>query len=350
MLFDRPYFAERGLHLPPSVLHIIDDPIRARFAMDAQQGLITTSNAGIPSYLTNYIDPETIEVLFAPNEAANVMAESGGEVQKGDWTTLTATFPIVERTGEVSTYGDWNTNGSAGMNANFPQFESYHYQTISQWGEREVDLVALAKINYANEVNEAAVFALNRFQNTSYFNGLVGLQNYGILNFPGLPAALLPGPKAFGAAAHGPWITAGVVTATANEVFTDIQSLVTALVAQSGGLIKINDPMTLAMTPGSELGLTATNSFNVNVSDLLKKNFPKLRVVTAVNYGTAAGNLVQLIADKVQSQRTGMVAYTEKMRAHPVIPDLSSWKQKKSQGTWGAIFRQTFAVAQMLGV
>lgn len=350
MQFDRQFFAARGLILPASVAEIIDAPIRAKFAMDAQQGLVTVSSSGIPSYLTNYIDPETIEVLFAPNEAANVMGGSGGEVQKGDWTTITATFPIIERTGEVSTYGDFNNNGSAGMNANFPQFESYHYQTISQWGEREVDMTALAKINYANEVNEAAVFSLNKFQNTSYFNGLAGLQNYGILNFPGLPAALQPGPKAYASAAHGPWITAGVVTATANEVFADIQTLVSAIIAQSGGLVKITDSMTLAMTPSSEVALTATNEFNVNVSDLLKKNFPGLRIVTAVNYGTAAGNVVQLIVDKIQTQRTGMVAYTEKMRAHPVIVGLSSWMQKKSQGTWGAIFRQPFGVAQMLGV
>ncbi|TIS53181.1 MAG: DUF2184 domain-containing protein, partial [Mesorhizobium sp.] len=42
--------------------------------------------------------------------------------------------------------------------------------------------------------------------------------------------------------------------------------------------------MTLAMSPESQLAMTATNSFNVNVEDLLKKNFPNLRVVSAVQY------------------------------------------------------------------
>lgn len=353
MQFDRAtraHFAERGMHLPPTVTDIIDDSVRARFAMDAQQGLVTVSNSAVPSYLTNYIDPDLIEVLFAPNQAAEIVAESGGEAQKGDWTTLTATFPIVERTGNVSTYGDFNNNGSVGMNSNFPQFQSYHYQTVSQWGEREVDMVALAKINYTNEVSQASVDILNRFQNTSYFNGVGGLQNYGLLNFPGMPAYLQPGPKAYGSAAHGPWITAGVVTATANEVYADIQTLVSNVIAQNAGFVTAKSAFTLAMTPGSEVALTATNEFNVNVYTLLKTNFPNLRVVTAVNYSTTAGNIVQLFANEVQRQKAAMVAYTEKLRAHPVVVQLSSFAQKKSQGTWGAIIRQPSAWAQMLGV
>jgi hypothetical protein len=108
--------------------------------------------------------------------------------------------------------------------------------------------------------------------------------------------------------------------------------------------------MTLAMSPGSEVALTATNSFNVNVADLLKKNFPNIRIETAVEYATAAGNVVQLIVDQVEGQETGYVAFNEKMRSHPIVRDMSSFKQKKSQGTWGAIILQPFGISQMLGV
>jgi hypothetical protein len=38
------------------------------------------------------------------------------------------------------------------------------------------------------------------------------------------------------------------------------------------------------------------------------------------------------------------------MRAHPVKVELSSFQQKKSAGTWGAIIRQPIAIAQLLGV
>src|SRR6185437_7240474 len=111
-----------------------------QMAMDAQPALVTVSNSGIPSYLANYIDPNLVKVLVTPNKAATIF----GEVKKGDWVTMTATFPVIEHTGEVSSYGDFNQNGSTGANANFPQRQSYHYQTMTIWGERQLDMAALA--------------------------------------------------------------------------------------------------------------------------------------------------------------------------------------------------------------
>src|ERR1019366_2639220 len=82
----------------PNVAHSI------RIAQDAQPALITSSNAGIPAFLSTYIDPKLIEILVAPMKAAEIVGE---EVKKGDWTTDTAMFPVVESTGETSSYGDY---------------------------------------------------------------------------------------------------------------------------------------------------------------------------------------------------------------------------------------------------
>jgi hypothetical protein len=334
-----------GIHLPQETVGYIPPGVSGdlRMAMDAQPSLVTVSNSGIPAFLAAYIDPGLIEVLVSPNKAAKIL----GEVKKGDWTTLTATFPVIEHTGEVSSYGDWNNNGSTGANPTFPQRQSYHYQTITQWGERQLEMAGLAKIDWANRLNIASAMVLDKFQNRSYFFGISGLQNYGLLNDPSLFTPLTPGVKAVNTPV---WVFNGVVTATANEIYTDIQSLFGALVSQSQSLIDADTPMTLAMAPGSSVALTATNSFNVNVYDLLKKNFPNITFETAPEYATASGNLVQLIAKSVQQQETGYVAFTEKMRAHSVVKDMSAFKQKKSQGTWGAIIFQPFAIAQMLGV
>lgn len=316
-------------------------------AMDAQQPLITAPNAGIPAWLANYIDPEFIQILTAPNRAAAIL----GEAKKGDWTTLTATFPVIESTGEVSSYGDYNENGSVSDNADFPQRQSYHYQTMTQWGERQLEMSSLAKIDYVARVNVASAIVLDKFQNNTYFYGVAGLQNYGLLNDPRLSASLAPGPKAFNANASGPWITNGAITATANEIYTDIQTLFNELVLQSGGVIEMDARMTLAMAPSSSVALTTTNIYNVNVTDMLKKNFPNLRIETAVQYQhPAGGNLIQLIAEAVEGQKTGYCAFTEKLRAHGIVRDTSSFKQKKSQGTWGAVIFQPFAIASMLGV
>jgi hypothetical protein len=59
---------------------------------------------------------------------------------------------------------------------------------------------------------------------------------------------------------------------------------------------------------------------------------------------------VQLIADEMQGQRTATTAFTEKLRAHPIKIELSSFKQKTSQGTWGTLIFRPFCIAQLLGV
>lgn len=308
-------------------------------AMDAQPALVTVSNSGIPAFLSTFVDPKLIEVLVSPMKAAEI---AGAEIKKGDWTTQTAMFPMVESTGETSSYGDYSENGSVGVNPNFPQRQSYHYQVMTQWGEKELEMAGLAKIDWANRMNIASALTLNKFQNKTYFFGVAGLQNYGLLNDPNLTAAIVPTTKTAG----GTTWTNG----TALEILADVTKLYKQLQTQAGGLVELDTKMTLAMSPLSEVYLTKTTEFNVNVADLLKKNYPGLTIKTAPEYTTLSGELVQLIADEIEGQRTVDTAFTEKMRAHPVVVQSSSYKQKKSQGTWGAIIYRPVFIAQMLGV
>ena len=310
-----------------------------QLAMDAQPAMVSVSNSGIPAFLSTFIDPKLIEVLVSPMKAAEV---AGDEVKKGDWITDTAMFTMIESTGETSAYGDYSNSGRAGVNSNFPQRQSFHYQVMTQWGEREMERAGLAKIDWANRMNIASVLTLNKFQNKSYFFGIAGLQNYGLLNDPQLVAAISPATKAATGTAWGP--------ATANEVYEDIRLLFVQLQTQANGLLETTDAMTLAMSPTSSVALTKTNTYNVNVEDMLKKNFPSLKVVTAPEYATGSGELLQLFLDSYEGQRTAEVAFTEKLRAHPVVVKESSFRQKKSQGTWGAIIYRPAFIAQMLGV
>ena len=43
-------------------------------------------------------------------------------------------------------------------------------------------------------------------------------------------------------------------------------------------------------------------------------------------------------------------AIIEKMRAHPIVRAMSSWKKKMTAGSWGAIVRMPAAISQMSGV
>jgi len=318
----------------PNVAHSI------RVAMDAQPALITTSNAGIPAFLSTYIDPKLIEILVAPMKAAEIVGE---EVKKGDWTTDTAMFPVVESTGETSSYGDYSNNGVAGANTNFPQRQSYHYQVITQWGEKELAKAALAKIDWANRVNIASVLTLNKFQNKTYFYGVAGLQNYGLLNDPNLYAPIAPTNEG----GNITWANKDAL-----GIYADILALFTQLQAQTGNtsLVEMDAKMTLALSSGAIVNLGKVTQFNVNVKTTIKDNFPNLRIMTAPEYSTAAGNLVQLIVDEVEGQRTVEVAFTEKLRAHPIVIEMSAFKQKKSQGTFGSIVYRPMFIAAMLGV
>ncbi len=315
--------------------------------------LSTDPNAALPWLLTSAIDPEIIRVIFSPLEFAEIL----GERKAGVWTEQTRYFPIVETTGEISSYDDFSNNGRAGANFNSPQFQSYLFQTFVEYGELQIDRAGLAKINWVSELGISAADLLNRFQNLSYAYGIQGLQNYGILNNPYISAALTPATKAWGGTG---WFDNGSPAATANEVYNDIVAMIVQLVSQTNGSLDANSSMTLALSPQSAIALTFANSFGVFVKALLKEGYPNLKIKTAPQYGTqtstntqgfsGAGNYMQLIPDNIQRQTVAYGAYNEKLRAHKIVPAHSSWSQKQTSGTWGCILRSPVAIVSMLGV
>ena len=322
------------------------------FGMDAQPQLVSTASAGIPAFLTTIIDPQILEVRQAQNKASQIYEE----VRKGVWTTESALFPVVENTGITSSYGDYNNSGSTNINMNWETRQPYLFQTTIQYGDLALDRAALGRIGLAAELRNAAAKALGKQENLIYFKGVQGLLNYGIQTDPNLSAALAPAPKANGGFS---WLTNGTTpNATANEIFIDFQSNVFNLINQSDGNIDTESEMVAVMSPSRMGALTATNSFDVNVPQLLKDNFPKLRLVSAIQFGVlstqntqgVASEMFQIIATKPDGQDTGWVAFNEKLRAHRLIPDMSSFKQKMTSGSYGAVIRQPFAVSTMTGI
>lgn len=108
--------------------------------------------------------------------------------------------------------------------------------------------------------------------------------------------------------------------------------------------------MTLALSPTLAVALKKVSIYNVTAEQTIKENFPNLTIKTAPEFALQAGQLMQLILDNVDGIQSTYVAFTEMLRSHPVIPDLSSWKQKKSAGTWGGIARRPICIAQMQGM
>ena len=353
-LEDKPVHEARGVYLPGVTMYLPDEWKRDyRMAMDAQPTLSTDPNSAIPSLLTTVIDPKVIRIVFTPLNFAKILTEQ----KNGDWLEETRIFPVVEETGEVSSYGDFNNNGRAGVNLNFPNFQSYLFQTFIRYGERELERAGLAKINYVSELGVAAADLLNRFQNLSYAFGISGLQNYGIINNPFLSSYITPATKAAGGTA---WFNGNSPNATANEVYNDINALVQKLISQTNGVIEMDDEMTLALSPASAQALRFANSFGVFVKELLKEGYPNIRVVTAPQYGvnnannpqgySTAGNAMQLIVKSIQGQQVAFAAFNEKLRAHKIIAEPSAWQQKMTSGSWGTVLRMPLGVTGMIGI
>ena len=301
----------------------------------AQAGIITNPNASVIAFMLNYMDPEVTRVLTTPPEAAEIL----GEAKKGDWVMKSTTFPVIESTGETSSYGDFDNNGLSGANVNFEPRQSYTFQTFTRWGDMELEAQAAAKIDWAAEQNVSSALIMNTFQNRTYFFGVAGLDNYGLINDPSLSPAISPLASAW-------------KSATGVQIVADIQNLFVTLQLQLQGNIEMEDDLTLVL-PSTLQPYLLTPMQNVygtpSVKAYLKEAFPKMEFKTAQQYILSGGNLVQMIAPKVQGQKTGFCAFTEKMRAHAIVRKTSSTHQKKSGGTWGAIIKVPAAIASLLG-
>jgi hypothetical protein len=342
---DQTMHAQRGVHMPEVRSYLFE---AAKYdytlALDALPSMTTMPNAAIPAMLATIVDPDVLEITFQPNKAAEIL----GERSKGSWIDDAIMFQTVEHVGEVSSYGDFNNNGHTGANTNWPYRQQYVFQTIKIYGDREAERYGLARLDWASELQKAAATVMNKFLNLTYLFGVAGLQNYGLMNDPGLLASISPSTKANGGAR---WMTVGgLPNATANEVYADITGLFTRLVVQSNSNIDENAKLVLVMDPVSSVALKTTNSFGISVKDLLAKNFPGMRFENVPQFATGAGNVVYLIAENVNGVETGYAAFSEKMRAFPLVRGLSHYEQKLMGGSWGAILRQPWAVASMIGV
>lgn len=307
----------------------------------AQPTLVTAPNAGILSLLTTYIDPKLIDVLLSPTKAAEIY----GEAKKGDWTLQTAAFGLVENTGEVSAYGDFNEVGMTGINVNWPQRQSFLFQAIMEYGDLESDRMALARIDWVARKRIAVAIALGYFLNLTYFFGVQGLNNYGGLNDPGLSPALTPSTKVAGGTS---W-----QNALPTEIVSDVQAMFNELQGNThgtGGNLDLEADMTLALSPVSLTYLMNPNQYGLMAAGMLKTIFPNLKIKQAVQYQSGTTYSAQLIANEIMAQRTTEAAFNEKMRAHRIVPGLSSFRQKTTAGTWGTIIYRPIGIATMAGI
>ncbi|MCL1512464.1 DUF2184 domain-containing protein [Parasaccharibacter sp. TMW 2.1884] len=312
---------------------------------------VTAPNSGIPSIFSTWTDPNIKRAIITPIKSEEVY----GQAQKGDWLTDTAQFPFVELSGQTASYDDYSQNGDSDTNANWVQRQSFHFQTWTKWGEREAERMGAARLDWVSQKNEASISVLNKASNRINLFGVEGLQLRGALNDPDLPAAIQPTPKvaSSGTATGG---TDWMSTTDPVQVYNDILKAFQQLSVQMGGNVTLESPLTLVIPTERQQCLLYTNQFRVSLRELLQQNLPNLTIETLPEAGsTLSGGQnkitqMQLFLREVDGQETVTTAFTEKLRAHAVERYSSYIRQKKSQGTWGAIWFYPVACVTMVGI
>lgn len=324
---------EKGIHLMPSV---------SKLAMDADPQPQLTANGGIPAIVSTFIDPTIVRTLFTPNRAVQIF---GGEQKRGAWAQDSFLIQRVEETGDTVAYDDYSEQGAVQVTSDWEQREVFRFQTIVTYGELEQERYGLAMLPYVSEKQRAAIEVINQDQNKYYFYGVAGRKNYGLLNDPALPAPITP----ITVDGKTQWKDKQVV-----DIYNDILAMYEDLVTRTKGIvgdgIDMAAPLVLAMSPQLSVYFKKANEiFGNSVEKMVRDTFPNIRIEVAPQYSTTSGELVQMFAASAQGQDVGFLAYNEKLRAHPLVTEVSSYKQKYSAGTFGAVITQPMLFAQLLG-
>ncbi|MDR2075636.1 MAG: DUF2184 domain-containing protein [Desulfovibrio sp.] len=308
-------------------------------AQDA--ALVTIPNSAVPAELLAYYDPRAIDVVTRPRKAREIFSE----VQKGDWTTPYAKFRVNELTGSTQPYADYGQSRTSGVNYNWLTRQQYVFQTLIEYGDLEEAVSAAARIQLAADKQRAAAHAIDEDANLFYLLGVSGMEIYGILNNPDLLPAIAPINVGSGTPVLE-WTGKNT-----QQIYNDVLALFEQLTIQGDGWIDQSTPLTLVISPAASVFLGRATDYNVSVQDMLGKFFKSLKIVTLPELADeTSGQSMLLIADSMAGNPVGELAYSDKIRAGRIVPDVSSFRQKWTSTTYGAIIYYPFAVATMTGI
>lgn len=320
-------------------------PIRGILANDSidqlanDAAMVTAANSGVPVEFTSYIDPMVIPILTATRGAREIF----GEAKKGDWTTSYARFQTSEITGEVEAYTDYGQGGASDVNPTFPVRTQYIYQTNIRYGDREVDVASRARLQLAADKQRAAATVIDIASNKFALYGVAGLEIYGLLNDPNLPADVSPLPNADSKTLWAEKST--------KEIYEDVLHLFGKMADRGAGHIDANTELVLATSPATQVQLGKATDFNISARQMLETYFPKIRFVALPELATAtSGTSILLVAPTIEGLPTAQIGFSEKFRAMRLIPESSSFHQKFVGSSYGTIIYRPFAIGRMTGV
>lgn len=306
-----------------------------------QDSAITTPNAGLPAEFFTYYDRRVIDVFFA-----KTVAEQIGKMYKGgSWEDAFYRTRIREAVGATRPYSDLSAEQNVNSNTNYVIRQAYRMELVKQWGDLQVAENAKALIDYVSDINVAASHVLAQDLNNIFFYGVSGLQNYGILNDPNLPAYETPNTVD----TRVKWQDKSLP-----EIVTDLTKMLSSLYANAEGWINPDTKLRLALPPSvlpilqgkiSALGYSVFQWIKDNLGDRIIED-----IVIAPQLATSTGNMVMLYAMEMNGQDVINNVFGELYKSHGVVRQLSSFVEKVSASSYGAVVRYPFAIVRMLGV
>lgn len=337
--------ARIGISLSPSVVAKTAEA----YAMDDNQGLITTATIGTPVQFLQTWLPGFVRTQTAARKIDSLI----GMTTVGSWEDEEVVQGVLEPVGVAVPYGDATNISLASWNVNFERRSVVRFEKGFEVFRLEAARAGRLRVDSAGEKRNSVGLSLEVQRNAIGFYGYNNGANrtYGYLNDPNLPSYVT---VAAGASASTLW-----ANKTFTEICQDIRSAAAALQTQSQDLVNPGTTATTLSVATAVYQSLTTPAVYGNMSPLawIRETYPLMRVESAPQLTAANGgaNVFYLAADSVDDGSTdnGRVfdqLVPAKFMALGVQNLPKSTIEDFSMATAGTLLKRPFAVVRRSGV
>ena len=294
---------------------------------------ITPNNIGMPAGILSQVSVEVAETILAYRSGDEAL---GGRRKLLDWEQQDYYLPLVEKTGSVEPYSDFDDSVASGLNVTFGRTGHYLFSTSYNVGEREAMQLAQGNINSDNYLMSASLEALAVELNRVAFNGYVNNNGsflvYGLLNNTSLNN-YESSDKKFSAMTY-------------QECVAFFAKAIAKLRSQTGNNIQRGSKLRVVVASNAfdALALKFTD-LGVDAITALINKFRELDVEITItpaielDGANATQDVIYFILENSQGgiNETSTLGYSEIGRMSNVVLGTTYKQQKVSAGTTGAV-------------
>lgn len=251
--------------------------------MDAQPtALQTTASITSPVQFLQTFLPGVVRILQAPLKLDDTI----GYTQAGYWEDSEIIQRIMEWTGFVREYGDYQAKPNTSWNMNFAKQSVVRFEIGVETARLQSERAARGMVSDIDEKTGAAALIMQQILNNVGYNGYNSGNNltYGFLNNPNLPAYNTV-PAGVGGLlwSQKTWL----------EKQTDIITWANGLMSQTQGRANVFGssglPSTLTVPVGLMQHFASTTTFGTqSLLQWFQEQFPNARIVSSPNMDTAS--------------------------------------------------------------